>query len=76
MGVAIRIPHSKDEGAYWIRVIVEMEFMGNTISVTVGDDKLRNISIEYSKADVASVQEMIFTCARDTMEESCGRRDR
>lgn len=66
--MAIRIPHSKDDGAYWIRVVVEMEFVGDGINVQVGEKALRGVPVEYSKADVERVQDMIFTCARDTMK--------
>lgn len=67
IGIAIRIPHSKDNGAYWIRVVVEMEFVGDTMKVDVGGKKLHGIQIEYSKADVERVQDLIFIEARDTM---------
>jgi hypothetical protein len=57
MGVAIRIPHSKDSGAYWIRILVEMEFIGDAMNIQVGDKVLRSVPLEYSKADVEKVQE-------------------
>jgi hypothetical protein len=67
MGVAIKIPHSKDSGAYWIRVTIEMVLVGDTITVHVGEKSLRGIPVEYSKNDVERVHEMIFECARNTM---------
>jgi hypothetical protein len=67
MGVAIKIPHSKDDGAYWIRVVAEMVVAGNMLTVHVGGNAARGIPLEYSARDVERVQEMIFECARDTM---------
>lgn len=67
MGVAIRIPHSVDDGEYWIRVVVEMIIAGDMLTVHVGKHTARGIALSYSAQDVERVQEMIFECARDTM---------
>jgi hypothetical protein len=37
MGLALRIPHTKDNGALWMRLVIEFVIEDNTWSVSVGD---------------------------------------
>jgi hypothetical protein len=37
MGVSIRIPHTKDGGAFWLRVVLAFLIEGNALSVQTGD---------------------------------------
>jgi hypothetical protein len=67
MGIAIRIPHSMDDGEFWIRIMAELDFVGDTMNIRVGDKTLAGVSLAYSKANVKGVQELIFNYACDTL---------
>lgn len=68
MGVGLRIPHSKDSGGFWMRVVVEMELVREVIAVQIHDGKgVGGISIDYTAQDVERVQEAIFECAREVL---------
>jgi hypothetical protein len=68
MGVGLRIPHTNNEGGFWLRMVVKMEISGEAISVEIIDGKtVRGISSDYSVRDLAKIQEAIFECARDTL---------
>ncbi|WP_338828318.1 hypothetical protein [Bradyrhizobium sp. 27S5] len=68
MGVAIRVPHARDPGGTWLRIVVEMELKGDTIAVQVYDGKnVGGIDVNYTDRDLQRVQEAIFECARDVL---------
>jgi hypothetical protein len=61
MGVALRIPHTKDKGALWMRVVIEFVIEGNTWSATVGDGKtIHALPIDTAESDLLPVNEEIF----------------
>jgi hypothetical protein len=60
MGLALRIPHTKDEGVFWMRVMIEFAIEGNTWSVTVGGGKTIRLPIETAASDLLPVNEAIF----------------
>jgi hypothetical protein len=61
MGLALRIPHTKDKGSYWMRVVLEFLIEGDTWSVTVGNGKtIRGLPIENAEAGLLPVHEEIF----------------
>ena len=70
MGVAVGIPHAKDDGWFWPRVIVEFEMIGNAIRVTVGDGPVavRGAPIPHTSQDVEHVCEAIHEYTRSVLE--------
>jgi hypothetical protein len=40
MGLAVRIPHTKDDGAFYLRVVLDFLVEGHTFSVQIGDGKI------------------------------------
>ena len=69
MGIAIGIPHSKDDGIYWPRVVVEFEMIGDALSVKVGDDiAMRGFPLEPGSADLDRVCAAIFEYTKIVLE--------
>jgi hypothetical protein len=70
MGVAVGIPHTKDDGVFWPRVVIEFEMNGNAIQVTVGDGpvSVRGVPLPHTEGDVERVCEQIHEYVRSVLE--------
>jgi hypothetical protein len=70
MGVAISIPHSRDDGASWLRVVVQFEMAGDTLSVTVGDGStMPGFSLEPSITATDHICVAIFEYVKSVFED-------
>jgi hypothetical protein len=68
MGVAIGIPHVKDDGKFWPRV-VEFEMVGDALSVSAADGMpMRGFPLEPTAVDVECVCQAIFDFIKSVME--------
>ena len=66
MGLAVRIPHTKDDGAFWIRVVLEFQIEGRTFSVRIGDGKtIGGLPIDCTDSDLHPVCDEIFSYVKD-----------
>jgi len=66
MGLAVRIPHTKDAGAFWMRVILEFLIEGRTFSVRIGDGKtVGALPIDCADSDLQLVHDEIFSYVKD-----------
>ena len=70
MGVVVGIPHSKGNGKFWLRVVVEFEMIGGTLSVSIGDDPatVRGMPIPHTADDVEQVCGAIYEYLRLVLE--------
>jgi hypothetical protein len=65
MGLSIRIPHTKDSGAFWLRVVLEFLIEGNTLSVQVREGGLiKGLPLTIGQADLQPVYDEIFVYAK------------
>lgn len=71
MGVAIGIPHAKDGGMSWLRVVLEFEMSGDTMKVTVGDGEatVRGVPIPHDAEDVERVCDAFYEYVRSMLED-------
>jgi len=66
MGVAIKIPHTKDDGAFWLRVILDFLVEGRTFSVSVGDGKtIGGLPLDGGEAELSPLFDEIFAYVKD-----------
>jgi hypothetical protein len=66
MGVAIRIPHTKDDGAFWLRVILDFLVEGRTFSVRVGDGKIvGGLPLDCTQLDLQPLYDEIFAYVKE-----------
>ena len=70
MGLSIGIPHSKDDGIYWPRVVLEFEIEGNAMSMRIGDKGLprRGISLKPDDVEFTEICEEIYSYVLDVLE--------
>jgi len=69
MGIAIGIPHSKDDGMYWPRLVIEFAIVGDAVSVQIGDAlAMRGFPLEPTALDVERVCEAIYEFTKDVLE--------
>jgi hypothetical protein len=62
MGLAVRIPHTKDDGAFWLRVVLDFTIEGNAISVMVGDGgTISGLPLTSDQSELRPVYEEIFS---------------
>jgi len=60
------IPHTKDAGAFWMRVVLEFLIEGRTFSVRIGDGKtVGGLSIDCADSDLNPVYDEIFAYVKD-----------
>ncbi len=60
------IPHTKDAGAFWMRVVLEFLIEGRTFSVRRGDGKtVGGLSIDCPDSDLNPVYDEIFAYVKD-----------
>lgn len=68
MGLAVSIPHTKDNGAFTMRVVLEFAIEGRTFSVRVGDGRtLGGVAIDCSEVDLKPLYDEIFAYAKDIL---------
>jgi len=66
MGLAVRIPHTKDDGGLWMRVVLEFQIEGSTFSVRIGDGKtVGGLPIDCTDSDLRPVYDDIFSYVKD-----------
>jgi hypothetical protein len=66
MGLAVRIPHTKDDGAFWIRVVLEFLVEGRKFSVRIGDGKtVDGLRVDFTDRDMHTVYDEIFAYVKD-----------
>lgn len=70
MGVAVGIPHSKDSGVYWPRVVLEMEIEHESISLHIGDGTLpkRGISLKPDEDKLTELSALVFDYVLSVLE--------
>jgi hypothetical protein len=70
MGLSIGIPHSKDSGAYWPRVVLEFEIEGSAMSMRIGDKNLprRGISSKPNEREFTEICEEIYFYMLDVLQ--------
>jgi hypothetical protein len=65
MGLSVRIPHTKDSGAFWLRVVLDFLIEGNTLSVQIGDGgSIKGLPLTVEQADLRPVYDAIFAYAK------------
>jgi hypothetical protein len=66
MGLAVRIPHTNDAGAFWMRVVLEFLIEGSTFSVRIGDGKtVGGLPIDCTESDLHLVYGEIYSYVKD-----------
>jgi hypothetical protein len=66
MGLAVRIPHTKDAGPFWMRVVLEFLIEGSAFSVRIGDGKtVPSLPIDCTDSDLHPVYDEIFSYVKD-----------
>lgn len=70
MGVAVGIPHSRDDGKFWPRVVIEFEMEGDAITVRVGDSPMaiRGVPLAHTAEDVEKVCAAIHEYIKSVLE--------
>jgi hypothetical protein len=69
MGVAICIPHSKDDGEYWIRVVVDFDVEGDEVAIRIGDREPDvRVSIAYDDSDMQRIHVALFQYCKSLFE--------
>lgn len=70
MGVAVGIPHTKDDGKFWPRIVLEFEMIADAITVRIGDNPraVRGIPPEFDKQDLEHVCEEMHEYIRSVLE--------
>jgi hypothetical protein len=67
MGLSVRIPHTKDDGAMSLRVVLGFLIEGNELSVTVDDGRtIKGIPLTAEQSDLQEVYDEIFDFAKAT----------
>jgi hypothetical protein len=70
MGVAVGIPHSRDNGKFWPRVVVEFEMEGDAITVQAGDGPaIRGVPLNPTAADIENVCAAIHDFIKSALED-------
>jgi hypothetical protein len=70
MGVAVGIPHSRDTGKFWPRVVVEFEMVGDAITVQVGNGPaISGIPLSPTVADTENVCAAIHDFIKSVLED-------
>jgi hypothetical protein len=65
MGLSVRIPHTKDDGALWLRIVLDFFVEGDAFSVGVGDGgTIKNIPLNNEPRDLLPVYDEIFSYAK------------
>jgi hypothetical protein len=73
MGIALRIPHTKDDGAFWLRVILDFLVEGRTFSVRVGDGKtIVGLPLSGGEAELRPLYDEIFAYVKDIFVHPVG----
>ena len=71
MGLALRIPHTKDDGAFWMRLVLEFLIEGRTFSVRIGDGKtIGGLPIDRTDSDLRPVYDEIFSYVKDVFDQA------
>jgi hypothetical protein len=66
MGLAVRIPHTKDDGAFYLRVVLDFLVEGHTFSVQIGDGKIiGGLPIDGAPSNFLPVYDEIFAYVKD-----------
>jgi hypothetical protein len=66
MGLAVRIPHTKDDGAFCMRVVLDFLVEGHTFSVHIGDGKIvSGLPIDGAPSDFLPVYDGVFAYVKD-----------
>jgi len=65
MGLALQIPHTKDDGAFWMRVVLEFQIEGRTFSVRIGDGKTLGLPVDCTDLDLLPVYDEIFAYVKE-----------
>jgi hypothetical protein len=66
MGLAVRIPHTKDDGAFCLRVVLDFLVEGHTFSVQIGDGKIiGGLPIDGAPSDLLPVYDEVFAYVKD-----------
>ncbi|MGO1081320.1 hypothetical protein [Inquilinus sp. CA228] len=61
MGVAVAIPHLKNDGELWVRVVLDLQMEGSDISVQIGDGPIiSGISQNYDQDTIEIICQAIF----------------
>jgi hypothetical protein len=61
MGLSIKIPHTKDDGSLWMRVVLEFLIEGDFLSVTIGDSSpLKGLPLRGAITDLEPIYGGIF----------------
>ena len=69
MGVAIGIPHLRDEGVLWLRIVVTIGIEENEFSVGIADEPfIRGIPFDYRVTDLERVHRSIFEYVKRIFE--------
>jgi hypothetical protein len=64
-GLAIRIPHTKDDGSLSLRVVLDFLVEGNTFSIEIGDgDMIKGLPWTGDQKDLRPVYDEIFAYAK------------
>jgi hypothetical protein len=61
MGLHVRIPHTKDNGALPLRVVLDFLVEGNTLSIKIGDGRtIEGLPLTSEQRDLQPVYDEIF----------------
>jgi hypothetical protein len=64
MGLAFGIPHTRDSGRLWLRIVLDFEPNGDAIVIWVGDQKFNGFGNSDSQSDLEPVYEAVFSAAK------------
>jgi hypothetical protein len=65
MGLSVRIPHTKDSGAFSLRIVLDFLVEGNAFSLKVGDGRtIEGLPLTSEQPDLQPVYDEIFAYAK------------
>ena len=63
MGVALKIPHTKDDGELWLRVVVQMEFKNDGVALRIGKNrKFQVFRLVWDREAIARFRRYLLFC--------------
>lgn len=70
MGVAVAIPHLKDPGQLWVRIVLDFQLEGAEVSVQIGDGPtIHGINQNYDDTSVEQICQAIFDYLRSMFRD-------
>lgn len=71
-GLAVAIPHLRDKGQHWVRIVVDYIPEGGDLTVMVGDHSITGVAEDYRPEVVEEICRAIFQALLDEWERPVG----